>query len=149
MLANSPFDINLGLIPANPPDTYNDQYTTTRSEQDAIENWLATVCNHNSADIVKLYANEGVLLGTVAKEMKVGRSKIKEYFDMFVKKKPCGEITSMNVQRYGDMAVVDGTYIFEMNVNGGREEVPARYTFVLRKKNHRWLIVSHHSSAQP
>jgi hypothetical protein len=36
-----------------------------------------------------------------------------------------------------------------MNVNGGREEVPARYTFVLRKKNHRWLIVSHHSSAQP
>ena len=50
---------------------------------------------------------------------------------------------------YGDMAVVDGTYTFEMNVNGGREEVPARYTFVLRKKNHRWLIVSHHSSAQP
>ena len=149
MLMNSPFDINLGLIPANPPDTYNNQYTNTRTEQEAIENWLNTVCNHNAAHIVKLYADNGVLLGTVAQEMKVGRSEIKEYFDMFVQKKPCGKITSMNIQRYGDVAIVDGTYTFVLQTGRGDEEVPARYTFVLRKKNHRWLIASHHSSAQP
>jgi uncharacterized protein (TIGR02246 family) len=145
MLGNSPFDFDFHVMASKYDDSLN-----TRSEQDTIQNWLDTVCNHNALEIVKLYAPDGVLLGTVAKNIKVGQSEIQKYFDMFVKKKPCGMITSMNVQRYGDIAIVDGTYTFELKSDkGGREKVPARYTFVLRRVNHQWLIATHHSSAQP
>jgi len=145
MLNNSPFDFDFHVMASK----HNDSIST-RGEQDAIQNWLDTVCNHNPADIVKLYAPDGVLLGTVAKNIKIGRSEIKKYFDMFVKKKPCGMITSMNVQRYGAVAIVDGTYTFELKSDkGGREKVPARYTFVLRQIDNKWYIATHHSSAQP
>jgi len=46
-----------------------------------IQNWIDTVCRHNPQDIVSLYAPDGVLLGTVAKSMKVGRKQIIGYFE--------------------------------------------------------------------
>jgi uncharacterized protein (TIGR02246 family) len=116
-----------------------------------IQNWVDTVCRHNADDIVSLYAPDGVLLGTVAKTMKVGQNNIIGYFDMFVGKKPCGYITDMNVQNFGsDYAVADGTYTFELtNEDGGVDIVPARYTFVLRRINGEWKIATHHSSVNP
>lgn len=124
-----------------------------------IQNWINTVCRHNPQEIVSLYAPEGVLLGTVAKSMKVGRKQILGYFEMFVGKEPCGYITEINVQNFGsDYAVADGTYTFELtNEEGSRDIVPARFTFVLRRvvggpntpNRGGWVIASHHSSAQP
>lgn len=124
-----------------------------------IQNWIDTVCRHNPQEIVSLYAPDGVLLGTVAQNMKVGRNEIIDYFNMFVEKRPCGYLTEMNVQNFGsDYAIADGTYTFELNnKQGGRDTVPARFTFVLRKvvggpntpNRGNWVIASHHSSAQP
>jgi len=116
-----------------------------------IQNWIDTVCRHNPNEIVSLYAPDGVLLGTVAENMKVGQNSIIEYFEMFVGKKPCGYLTEMNVQNFGsNYAIADGTYTFELtNENGEIDIVPARYTFVLRKINGDWKIATHHSSAQP
>ena len=69
---------------------------------------------------------------------------------MFVTKKPCGVIDTYYVQEYGDIAIVDGTYTFELNDDyGSRDSVPARYTFVLRKVNGEWKIAAHHSSVNP
>jgi len=115
-----------------------------------IQHWLDTVCKHNARDIVNLYASDGVLLGTVAENIKDGQTEIMEYFDMFVTKKPCGVIDTYYVQDYGDIAIVDGTYTFELNDDyGSRDSVPARYTFVLRKVNGGWKIATHHSSVNP
>ena len=116
-----------------------------------IQNWVDTVCRHNADDIVSLYAPDGVLLGTVAKTMKVGQNSIIGYFNMFVGKKPCGYITDINVQNFGsDYAVADGTYTFELtNEDGEIDIVPARYTFVLRRINGEWKIATHHSSVYP
>ena len=116
-----------------------------------IQNWVDTVCRHNADDIVSLYAPDGVLLGTVAKTMKVGQNSIIGYFNMFVGKQPCGYITDINVQNFGsDYAVADGTYTFELtNEDGEIDIVPARYTFVLRRINGEWKIATHHSSVNP
>ena len=119
------------------------------SPSDAIVHWLKTVCSNNAEAIVDLYAPNGVLLGTVAENIKFGKNEIASYFDMFVQKQPCGEISSMAVQNYGDIAVVNGNYTFEINNNGDRMKVPARYTFVLRMMNGRWKILTHHSSERP
>lgn len=124
-----------------------------------IQNWIDTVCRHNPEEIVSLYAPDGVLLGTVAKTMKVGQKDIMGYFNMFVSKKPCGYITEINVQNFGsDYAVADGTYTFELtNDEGNIDIVPARFTFVLRRvvggpntpNRGGWIIASHHSSVNP
>ena len=124
-----------------------------------IENWLDTVCKHNPQEIVDLYAPDGVLLGTVAETMKVGREQIAEYFNMFVEKKPCGNFREINIQNFGgNYAVADGTYDFTLlNDKGEKDVVSARFTFVLRRvvggpntpNRGGWLIASHHSSVNP
>ena len=116
-----------------------------------IQNWLNTVCKHDPQAIVDLYAPDGVLLGTVAQTMKVGRKEIIEYFNMFVEKQPCGVFTRVNIQNFGsDYAVADGTYDFTLlNDEGKKEVVAARFTFVVRKIKGVWKIASHHSSANP
>ena len=116
-----------------------------------IQNWLDTVCKHNPQAIVDLYAKDGVLLGTVAETMKVGRERIAEYFNMFVEKKPCGVFTEVNIQNFGsDYAVADGTYDFTLvNEEGEKDVLSARFTFVVRKIDGVWKIASHHSSVNP
>tara|TARA_R110000824_G_scaffold6208_3_gene28644 strand:- start:2755 stop:3132 length:378 start_codon:yes stop_codon:yes gene_type:complete len=115
-----------------------------------IQHWLDTVCKHNARDIVNLYASDGVLLGTVAENIKIGQSEIIQYFNMFVTKQPCGEIDTIFAQDYGNIAVVDGTYTFQLNNDeGGRDSVLARFTFVLKNVGGGWKIATHHSSVNP
>ena len=120
------------------------------SPEKAIYNWLETVSRHNPIDIVNLYAIDGVLLGTIANNIKKGRNQIIDYFNEFVKKKPFGEITSILVQENEKIAIVDGTYTFQLRGKKGKVDfLPARFTFVLRNIDEEWLIATHHSSKQP
>jgi len=122
---------------------------TTKPEE-TIHNWLNTVSKHNPNDIINLYTIDGVLLGTLADEIKKGRKRVIEYFNEFVKKKPSGKITSIFTQEYEDFAIVDGTYTFRL-INDKNEInfLPARFTFVLKNVDRKWLIATHHSSKQP
>ena len=116
-----------------------------KSPEAFSQHWLDTVCSHDAKAITELYLEDGVLLGTLAETIKTGRQEIRSYFDFFVEKKPCGVITSISSANYGDIAVVNGTYTFD--VDG--EKVPARFTFVLKNVGHNWMIDTLHSSVQP
>ena len=122
----------------------------TTNPEETIHNWLNTVSKHNSNDIINLYTIDGVLLGTLADEIKKGRERVIEYFNEFVKKKPSGKITSIFTQEHEDFAIVDGTYTFRL-INDENEInfLPARFTFVLKNVDGKWLIATHHSSKQP
>ena len=115
-----------------------------------VQNWLNTLAMHDPLDVVHLYAPDGILLGTIAENIKVGRDEILTYFEMFVQKKPVGEIKSMYVQDLGDAKVADGLYVFTLTDQlGTKTEVIARYTFIFKRYMGQWLIASHHSSKQP
>ena len=116
-----------------------------KSPEAFIQHLLDTVCSHDAKAITELYLEDGVLLGTLAETIKTGRQEIRSYFDFFVEKKPCGVITSISSATYNDIAVVNGTYTFD--VEG--EKVPARFTFVLKNVGHNWMIDTLHSSVQP
>tara|TARA_Y100001968_G_C19066218_1_gene576118 strand:+ start:272 stop:664 length:393 start_codon:yes stop_codon:yes gene_type:complete len=123
---------------------------THKNPEKTIYNWLDVVSKHNPVDIVNLYTKDGVLLGTLADNIKKGRNKIIDYFIEFVKKKPTGEINSILVQENKDIAIVDGTYTFSLkNEEGVIDYLPARFTFVLKNIEGNWLIATHHSSKQP
>ena len=115
-----------------------------------VDNWLSTIKNENSKKISKLFAKDGVLLGTVAENVKQGRTVIKTYFDDFKKKDPVGELNSIIFTELGrHYGVADGNYTFELNdeETDKRIKVPARFTFIVNLKTK--LIVTHHSSSTP
>jgi len=116
-----------------------------------IEEWMETICSNNVENIVSLYKEEAVLLGTLDSKLRQGHSEIKEYFDFFVKLEPCGKITSIVEEDFGyrRMGVANGTYDFDLTENGEKTVAPARFTFVLERTGTKWKIHSHHSSKQP
>tara|TARA_R110000824_G_scaffold215900_4_gene402433 strand:+ start:301 stop:684 length:384 start_codon:yes stop_codon:yes gene_type:complete len=108
-----------------------------------VQQWLDTVCTHDPQAIVNFYSQDGILVGTVAEKIKRGHKEIKTYFDEFVKKKPCGKITSSQTQMVNGVSIVSGVY--EFNLDG--EIVPARFTFVVAKNDMgEFEIINHHSS---
>lgn len=116
----------------------------------ALTNWLNTLADGNAVKMSDLYLENGVLLGTLAGEIKQGREQIQEYFEMFLKKSPVGSVDSFILQNFGDVCISDGTYTFELDGAGGnRESVAARYTYVWKKENKKWMIATHHSSVNP
>jgi uncharacterized protein (TIGR02246 family) len=116
-----------------------------------VNNWLETVKEGTPTEISKLYAKDGVLLGTVAENVKQGRGVIKTYFEMFKKKNPEGIINSIIFQYLGnEYGVADGNYTFELDDEenpGERVFVQARFTFVVNLKTEE--IHTHHSSSRP
>ena len=114
------------------------------------EVWLHTVCGHDPGAVTALYANDGVLVGTVAQTVKQGHREIRKYFNTFLTKENlCGEFQTHIVQRYRGWAVDSGLYVFQWEENGKRVTLPARFSFVYRKTPHGWKIANHHSSALP
>jgi len=116
-----------------------------------VNNWLETVKRKDPKEISDLYSEQAVLLGTVAENVKQGRSVIKTYFDMFVKKEPVGVLNSIIFKSLGEKyGVADGNYTFTLNdpdSETGRINIPARFTFVIDLE--RRLIETHHSSSNP
>ena len=115
-----------------------------------VKNWINTLGTFNPEAVVNLYAPDGILLGTIAENIKVGRDEILTYFNMFVRKKPIGMINTMYIQDFGSSKVADGIYTFTLTDSLGKKtEVIARYTFVFTQYMDEWKIASHHSSKQP
>ena len=115
-----------------------------------VKNWVNTLGTFNPEAVVNLYAPDGILLGTIAENIKVGRDEILTYFNMFVRKQPIGMINTMYIQDFGSSKVADGIYTFTLTDSLGKKtEVIARYTFVFTQYMDEWKIASHHSSKQP
>ena len=114
-----------------------------------IQEWMEAVCSNDVNTIISLYKEDAVLLGTLDKNVRKGRDEIKQYFDFFVKLKPCGKITELVEEDYGRVCVVNGTYDFNLTENNKSVVAPARFTFVLERAEMKWIIQSHHSSKQP
>jgi len=114
------------------------------------DNWLAAVCSHNPARVTNLYCTDGILIGTVAQQIKRGRPAIRSYFDEFLTNEGiCGTFTSRMIQTYPGWAIESGTYTFQWMQDGEQITVPARYSFVYRLTPGGWKIQNHHSSTIP
>jgi len=134
--------------------TYIDLRIVNENVNDEIElaltNWLNILAEGDPIKITDLYLDNGVLLGTVAKEIKQGHTEIQAYFDMFVTKSPIGSVDTFILQNFGDICISDGTYTFELDGDDGqRTSVSARYTYVWKKVDGKWMIATHHSSVNP
>jgi len=118
--------------------------------ESALTTWLNTLADGNAVAMSDLYLDNGVLIGTLAEDIKQGREQIQGYFERFLKSSPVGSVDSFILQNYGDVCISDGAYTLEMDTeSGSRESVGARYTYVWKKENKKWMIATQHSSANP
>ena len=110
------------------------------------------MANGNPDAMAKFYAPDAVLLPTLSPKILVNTNNgLNDYFVDFTSKKniKC-ETNKIIVQSYKDIAVSNGLYTFTyVEKNGKTKTLPARFTFVYKKYDGNWLIVSHHSSLLP
>lgn len=115
-----------------------------------FDRWNAALATGNSSEVVKLYAQDGVLQPTVSNKIRATPEEIGDYFDHFLALKPHGTINYRQIRLLGDNSAFDsGAYTFDIVKNGKPAKVRARYTYIYKKIDGDWKIVNHHSSAMP
>jgi uncharacterized protein (TIGR02246 family) len=120
----------------------------------AMNAWKDNLAKGTSDDpspITSLYADDGVLWGTISDKLRTTPDAIKDYFVNAYKKLPklSVEFKDPHVRVYDCAAVNSGYYTFTYEKDGEKKVLPARYTFVLHKRDGKWLLIDHHSSGMP
>lgn len=116
----------------------------------ATQQWITAFNRKDARGIVALYAKDAVLFGTSSGTL---RDKPELVWDYFKGIADLGNATistgDHRVQVFGDVAVNTGYYT-RMSIQDGKEvKNPARFTFVYQRRDGKWMIVNHHSSALP
>jgi uncharacterized protein (TIGR02246 family) len=117
----------------------------------AASKWTTIFVDDNPDAILALYDDEGVLWGTLSPTIAVGKPAIRGYFERAYKALPGHKVSfgDQKIRVYGDTAINSGYYTFSYLRDGQTASIPARYTFVYKRRGNDWLIVDHHSSAMP
>jgi uncharacterized protein (TIGR02246 family) len=115
------------------------------------QDYLAKGTTEDPGEILTLYAEDGVLWGTISSKRRDDPAAIRDYFVNAYKALPNLTVTFEDpyIRVYGDTAVNTGYYTFSFEKDGATQTLPARYSFTLVKRDGDWQIVEHHSSAMP
>jgi uncharacterized protein (TIGR02246 family) len=117
----------------------------------AAQAWADGMTRHDIEGVLALYDSEAVLWGTRSPTLRDNPASVREYFNILRTVPPSYKavLGEQRIRIYGDIAINTGTYTFS-EVRDGKEILrPARFSFVYRNRDGRWLIVDHHSSAVP
>ena len=117
----------------------------------ATQAWIDAMNSHNAERVVALYDPEAVLWGTRSSALRDNPATVRDYFNVLRTVPPSYKVVlgEQRVRVYGDLAINSGTYTFSEDRDGKTITRPARFSFVYRSRDGRWLIVDHHSSAVP
>jgi uncharacterized protein (TIGR02246 family) len=117
----------------------------------AVAKWTTVFVDDNPDAILALYDDEGILWGTLSPTIAVGKPAIRGYFERAYKALPGHKVSfgEQKIRVYGDTAINSGYYTFSFVRDGQTSTIPARYSFVYKRRGNDWLIVDHHSSAMP
>ena len=111
-----------------------------------LDTWVARFNTRDPEQLLPLYAEDGLLLGTSQARLFVGRDDMRRYF-RGGSTVALDDVRSMQLS--DDTVLCAGTYSFTRRSDGSDVVNPARCTFVLRVRDGAWQVVHHHSSAQP
>jgi hypothetical protein len=122
--------------------------------QDEILNasalWAQAIRSRLPDKVIERYHPNAVLWGTLAKEIRYGHQRIKDYFNKFLQRDNLNCSFNESIVRiYEDFAFHSGTYEFSWRVADKSIVVPARFSFVYKNDKGKWLIIEHHSSLFP
>ena len=115
-----------------------------------VDEW-AFAFNSGSVDkIVALYSPEALVLDTVSPSLATTPEDLRKYFGASSAAKSQVQLGERAAGVLSNDAVtMTGFYEFSRLVNGQKVVTPARFTFVLVRRDEGWRIVHHHSSVRP
>jgi uncharacterized protein (TIGR02246 family) len=114
-----------------------------------IDRWAAAFSANDLDAVVKLYAPDAILLGTVSPILAEGTEPIRAYFAKFPGSGNKVVIGEQRMVILSDGAVLGtGFYEFTAIRDGTPVPTPTRFSMVVMKRGHDWLIF-HHSSQRP
>jgi len=116
----------------------------------ATRAWAAAYDSRDPQRAIVLYDKDAVFWGTLSPTIRDTTEEILAYFNK-MPQTPHSRVTlgEQRIRVYGDMAINTGYYTFNVLRNGKRVPIPARFSFVYRLRDGRWMIVDHHSSRNP
>ena len=118
--------------------------------KEVFNTWLKAVSTGSPDAVMSLYADNAVLLPTLAPTVCDTPAKRLEYFKVFTANENLqGKIDELHTRVMGDVAVNSGHYTFTFKKNGEQVTAAARFTYVYKKTSFGWMIVEHHSSLLP
>jgi uncharacterized protein (TIGR02246 family) len=117
----------------------------------ATQSWIDAMNTRDPERVVALYDPDAVLWGTVSPALRDTPAGIRDYFKGLPGFPPefKAVVGEQRVRIYGDTAINTGSYTFTTVREGKPTTIPARFSFVYRNRDGRWMIVDHHSSALP
>ena len=116
----------------------------------ATRAWAAAYDSRDPKQAMALYDAEAVFWGTLSPTVRANPDAILAYFNrMPASPHSRVKLGEQHIRVYDDIAVNTGYYTFNVLRVGKRVDIPARFSFVYRLRNGRWMIVDHHSSRMP
>jgi len=111
-----------------------------------LDKWAASVNSHDINSMMKLYANNAMMIPAFSTRIRENRDQIKDlYRDLFDKDNLKVVLIQSNVSKVNNLKVDTGQYKLKWNNDGFEEHNILRFTFVIHKEK----IISHHSSLEP
>jgi uncharacterized protein (TIGR02246 family) len=110
-----------------------------------LETWVNKIRTGDPKQVVDLYHDDGLLLGTFSDKERIGQDLILEYFINLLKSNVNVEIVTQHKHESEFLVTNSGLYNFI--VDG--KIINARFSFVFIKTENTWKILSHHSSVLP
>ena len=72
----------------------------------ALKTWVDLVSIQDMEGVVDLYSDHALLLGTFSDEIRIGKNKIREYFEYFLSQQPKALIVESNKQVINDNSFI-------------------------------------------
>ena len=111
-----------------------------------IDQWSAAYSANDRDALVNLYAPDAILLGTTSPVVSEGTAGIQKYFQELPGSGRKNSIVERRTLVLSETSVLGiGFYNFARAAENDTPR-PSRFTFVLVKRDGRWMIAHHHSS---
>ena len=117
----------------------------------ATQSWADAFNSRQIERVLAQYAPDAVLWGTRSQIVRDTPELIRDYFSN-MPSQPHTRVAlgESRIRLFGDLAINTGYYTFTGRADDGTPTTsPARFTFVFAKRENRWLLIEHHSSASP
>ncbi len=120
--------------------------------KDIYNNWVdAMVCPKNDVHrVLELYHENAILLPTFSPVICTNHEQLYNYFKNLITLPTLSIRTDDFLSaECNNLIINSGIYTFQYLSNGRPVIVPARFSFVYKKYDEKWLILNHHSSVLP
>ena len=110
-----------------------------------LNTWIEKIKTNDPNQVAELYDKDALLLGTFSDRERRGHTLILKYFEDLLQNKIDVKVVSEHKHETSSFVINSGFYNFILI----DKTIKARFSFVFKKSENKWKILSHHSSVVP